>query len=67
MDLEFLINKTSILLIILSFLALVTSYKQHSLKPSIPLNESKYNQRQDKGPVYHPLREKPFSRKTMKV
>ena len=45
----------------------LSASKQHLIKPIVLTTESKYDKRQDKGPVYPPLREKPFSRKTMKV
>ena len=43
------------------------AHKQLSINWESPPFRSKYNQRQDKGPVYHPLREKPFTRKTLKA
>lgn len=60
-------TKASILLILLNYLVIPGSYKQLSLKLIPPALKSKYNQRPDKGPVYHPLRERPFTRKTFKA
>ena len=67
MEGEFIARNSVILLIILGFLAFTTVNVEPFDKPVESATESKYDKKQDRGPVYHPLREKPYSKKTLKA
>ncbi len=64
---EVIARNRAILLIILGFWAFQTVDAKPINSPAKAATESKYDKKQDRGPVYHPLREKPFSKKSLKA
>jgi len=53
-----------ILLILFIFLGCNQGWLRQS---SLEATETKYDKKQEKGPVYHPLREKPYTKNTFKA
>ena len=55
------------LLKLLSLVVILGCYNVGATSHRLKALESKYDKKQEKGPVYHPLREKPYTKKTFKV